>query len=141
MSSLWIGLLRVVLKLPNRRPWNADLNERMERSGAPGASFFIADEISSFEKSTFAPPRCCCLFQMNAALYASSLASEPDWPVKTWFRPLGATFSIPVSRISAQSCGGKFPSAGRLIIALAISGEVAVWRRLGLLYPTGMEAI
>ncbi len=53
--------------------------------------------------------------------------------VKTWFRPLGATLRIPVSRMDAQSCCGKLPSAGRLIMALAISGDVAAASKVGLL--------
>ena len=36
MSSLWIGLLRVVERLPKRRPWKADLKERMDMCGEPG---------------------------------------------------------------------------------------------------------
>jgi hypothetical protein len=40
---------------------------------------------------------------------------------------------MPVSNISAQSDCGKLPSAGLLIKALAISGEVAARRREGLL--------
>ena len=61
--------------------------------------------------------------------------------VKTWSRPLGATLRMPPLRIEAQSCCGKLPRAGRLMIALAISGESAALRRFGLLYPTGIEAI
>ena len=69
---------------------------------------------------------------MKAALYATSLASEPAIAVKTWSRPFGATLRTPDRRMSAQSCWGKLPRAGRLIMALAISGDVADASRAGL---------
>lgn len=53
--------------------------------------------------------------------------------VKTWFMPGGATLSRPVSRMLAQSCEGKLPSAGLLINAEVISGVFAVSSRDGLL--------
>lgn len=43
-SSLWIGLLCVVERQPRVRPWKAPSNERMERSGAPGACLFCNAE-------------------------------------------------------------------------------------------------
>ena len=141
MSSLWTGLLRVVDKLPKRRPWKPDLKDMMDIGGEPGALFIMEDWISSSVNSTSGPPRRCWAFHMKAALYAVSLASEPAVAVKTWFMPLGATRRIPVSRMEAQSCCGKLPRAGLLIRADAMSGEVAARRRAGLLYPTGMEAI
>src|SRR4051794_23315829 len=97
----------------------------IDKGGEPGLWFNIAEDISSGEKSTFAPPRSCCLLHMKAALYAVSFASEPASAVKTWLRPFGATRKMPVSRIEAQSCCGKLPRAGRLINAEAISGDVA----------------
>lgn len=57
MSSLWMGLLRVVERDPKRRPWKPDLNDRMDMCGEPGDLLFIAEEISSAEKSTSGPPR------------------------------------------------------------------------------------
>lgn len=52
--------------------------------------------------------------------------------VKTWFKPFGATFKMPDLRMDAQSCWGKLPNAGRLIMALAISGDVAAASKAGL---------
>lgn len=141
MSSLWIGFDRVVDKVPNRRPWKADLNDRIDRSDAPGVWFSIDDDSSSSVNSTVGPPRSRCRRHMKAALKAVSFASDPAMPVKTWLSPLGATLRIPVSRISAQSWEGKLPRAGRLIRAVTISGLSAAFLRAGLLYPTGMEAI
>ncbi len=88
---------------------------------------------SALNSASGRPPRSCIRRHMKAALYAVSLASEPAMAVKTWFRPLGATLRIPVSRMDAQSCCGKLPSAGRLIMALAISGDVAAASKVGLL--------
>lgn len=70
---------------------------------------------------------------MKAALKAVSLASEPAMAVKTLLRPLGATLRMPVLRISAQSCEGKLPRAGRLMMALTMSGVDAAFARAGLL--------
>ena len=109
--------------------------------GEPGDWLCMAESISSALNSTSGPPLSIRRFHMNAALYAVSLASEPAMAVKTLSRPFGATFSTPASNIEAQSCCGKFPRAGLLIIALAISGDVAAARSDGLLYPTGIEAI
>lgn len=36
-DTLWIALDRVNDKVPNDRPWNADLNDMMDKSGDPGA--------------------------------------------------------------------------------------------------------
>ena len=92
----------------------------------------MAEEISSAENSTSGPPRSCRRFHIKAALYATSFASEPAMAVKTWSKPLGATLRTPVLRICAQSCCGKLPRAGRLIMALAISGDVAAASSAGL---------
>jgi hypothetical protein len=54
-SILWMALLRVRLRLPRSRPWKACLKERMERSGEPGASFFMQLDSSSGEKPTPSP--------------------------------------------------------------------------------------
>lgn len=59
MSSLWMGLERVVDRLPNRRPWKPVLKDRIDMSGAPGALLFMDESMSSWEKSAEAPPRCC----------------------------------------------------------------------------------
>ncbi len=88
--------------------------------GEPGDLLSIAEAISSAEKSTSGPPRSCRRFHIKAALYAVSLASEPAIAVKTWSRPFGATRRTLALSMSAQSCWGKLPRAGRLIIALAI---------------------
>lgn len=68
ISSLWIGFERVVEREPKRRPWKADLKERMESWGAPGAWLSMLDAMSSSVNSTCAPPRSCWRLHMNAAL-------------------------------------------------------------------------
>ena len=106
----------------------------IESWGEPGDWLFMAEEMSSaLNSASGRPPRSCMRRHMKAALYAVSFASEPAMAVKTWFKPFGATFRTPVSRIDAQSCCGKLPSAGRLMMALAISGDVAAFSSVGLL--------
>ena len=68
MSSLWMGLERVVDRLPKRRPWNPVLKDKMDMSGAPGALLSMEEVMSSCEKSAEAPPRCCWRFHIKAAL-------------------------------------------------------------------------
>lgn len=47
MSSLWMGLDRVVDRLPKRRPWKPFLKDMMDISGAPGAWLFMEESISA----------------------------------------------------------------------------------------------
>ena len=42
-----MALLLVALRAPNSRPWKAEVNDKMERSGDPGAWFFIQEASSS----------------------------------------------------------------------------------------------
>jgi hypothetical protein len=132
MSNLCTAFDLVVERLPNPRPWNELAKLITARSGDPGFALATQEVASSAVHST-SSPRSLRRYSMNAALKASSLASEPDCAVKILSRPLGATRSNPSRSWSFQRFEGKLPMAGRLASAEIISGDFAASIRAGLL--------
>jgi hypothetical protein len=49
IPTLCIALLLVALKLPNSRPWKAEVNDNMDIFGEPGSWLFIQLDSSSGE--------------------------------------------------------------------------------------------